>query len=239
MRMQLLASLLLLEAMANGLGLFPSTTNTVWGQTVQLPTVRNFSVQTTVGVPDQGSTLLGSSPSYRWGGVSRGGIPNQRGLGGGFSVPSARAHVTIIDLDALDEAILAVASSNSLADHRRGRPQGIASLPTTSSNAATSKPPLGSRDLSMSKMTPPAYAYMALLNHPNDTQLQSDILGDVSHYLGLAKTARSGGRWSSVQLFYEQAWQRLPSSQQEKALQYLAELRASKESAQASPAVKP
>ncbi len=62
---------------------------------------------------------------------------------------------------------------------------------------------------------------MALLNHPNNTELQQDLLGDVSHYLELANNAMRGGHWSSAQLFYEQAWKRLPIERQQAALAQL------------------
>ncbi len=77
-------------------------------QTVQLPTFHQFSVSTTVLVPDRGGVLLGgarrsASGSHRFGGP---GLRGNRAIGsavdaGGMSV-SARIH----DLEAMDRALL-------------------------------------------------------------------------------------------------------------------------------------
>ncbi len=73
---------------------------------VQQPVVRNISVGTTVSVPDRGSTFLGgvnSAESFRQSyGPLRTGTSRGYGLSGG----SMSASVQIIDLQAMDEAIL-------------------------------------------------------------------------------------------------------------------------------------
>lgn len=225
-------------------------------QTVQLPTFRNFSVDTTVLAPDRGSAHLGSNPSYRWGGVSRGGIPMNRGVGGGIVLPGSSVHVSIIDLDELDEAILAAAKGESLAAQRllggtgaRGvGPISGGSVASTGgsgmarSSSATSSPSqtppgptptMSSRANSASSTIPqrryvpgdsrlppiPSYAYMAMMNHPNDAALQKELSEDLRHYVGMAKSAREGGHWSTVQLFYEEAWSRLRADQQAQILE--------------------
>jgi len=74
--------------------------------TVQQPVVRTTSVGTTVSVPDRGSTFLGgvsSAESFRQSyGPLRTGTSRGYGLTGG----SMSASVYIIDLQAMDEAIL-------------------------------------------------------------------------------------------------------------------------------------
>jgi hypothetical protein len=75
-------------------------------QVVQLPAVRQFSYSGGALVPDSGTAYLGGNSYNSTGSVSRGGIPNNRtfgGIGGGSHVS---ASVQIIDLDALDQAIL-------------------------------------------------------------------------------------------------------------------------------------
>ena len=91
------------------------------GQVVQLPTLRSFSVDTTVVVPDRGSAFLGGVSRASYGSNSYGvpGFSKLPGLGrlftnrsSGSSVSSSNASVsaTIIDLHEMDEAVLAAAA---------------------------------------------------------------------------------------------------------------------------------
>ena len=86
----------------------------VWGSsshlyaqiTVQQPVVRTTGVATSVSVPDRGSTFLGgvsSAESFR---NSYGPLRTGTSRGYGLSGGSMSAHVHIIDLHAMDEAIL-------------------------------------------------------------------------------------------------------------------------------------
>lgn len=84
-----------------------------FGLTVQLPTVRNFSVQTTVSVPDGGTISLGGISRSAEGRVSSG-IPGLRGrpfrnsaTGRETSVGRATASVRIISQRELEEDLLA------------------------------------------------------------------------------------------------------------------------------------
>ncbi|MFG0255155.1 MAG: hypothetical protein ACF787_08655 [Rhodopirellula sp. JB053] len=83
---------------------------TIWGQTVQLPSIRQFSYQGGVLVPDRGSTYLGGNRSYAASSSSRGIplLPNPPGstLGSQASAGGVSASVTIIDLDEMDRQIL-------------------------------------------------------------------------------------------------------------------------------------
>ena len=93
---------------------------------VQLPNFAFTTVNTTVTVPDQGHTLLGSVNRSREGSVTRG-VPllgkvpfvnrgfKNRGIGRDTSALQMRAHATIINLDELDEAVLNEAASRRLA----------------------------------------------------------------------------------------------------------------------------
>ncbi|MBS0204605.1 MAG: hypothetical protein JSS49_17005 [Planctomycetes bacterium] len=74
--------------------------------TVQQPVVGTTGVATSVSVPDRGSTFLGgvsSAQSFR---NSYGPLRTGTGRGYGLSGGSMSAHVYIIDLHAMDEAIL-------------------------------------------------------------------------------------------------------------------------------------
>lgn len=111
-------------------------------QVVQLPTLGSFSVNTTVTVPDSGAGFLGSHGTGRWGSVSRGGIPPTRGIGGGVTLPMASVNVHIIDLEALDKAILEAAQDR----------EASANLGETSSQSGSDLSPersLGQRSLGL------------------------------------------------------------------------------------------
>ncbi|EMI57452.1 hypothetical protein [Rhodopirellula sallentina] len=86
------------------------TGETIWGQTVQLPSIRQFSYQGRVLVPDRGTTYLGGNRSYATSSSSRGipMLPNPPGstLGSQASAGGVSASVTIIDLDEMDRQIL-------------------------------------------------------------------------------------------------------------------------------------
>ncbi len=114
------------------------------GQVVQLPTLGNFSINTSVSVPDSGAGFLGSNGQGQWGSVSRGGVPGTRGIGSRVTLPMASVNVQIHDLEALDQAILAAAQGEStIANMRRGSTASSkmdqnpkAALPMGSSQAA-------------------------------------------------------------------------------------------------------
>jgi hypothetical protein len=74
--------------------------------TVQQPVVRNTGVATTVSVPDRGSTFLGGISSAESSRSSYGPLRTGTSRGYGLSGTSISAHVYIIDLQAMDEAIL-------------------------------------------------------------------------------------------------------------------------------------
>ena len=80
--------------------------------TVQLPTFRFFTVQTTVSVPDSGAAYLGGIKRARDGRITRGIGPLRNGAIG-MERGAAGMHVkaTIIDQQELDAAVLAEAAS--------------------------------------------------------------------------------------------------------------------------------
>ncbi len=100
--------------------MWSSWTPCTWAQTVQLPSFQRFSVNTSVLAPDRGWAHLGGvSRSAR--GSSRYGVPGagkvpglgrllgNRAIGSASSAGGASVHVTVIDHDALDRAVLAEA----------------------------------------------------------------------------------------------------------------------------------
>ena len=84
----------------------PAASALAQSQSVQLPSVSNFSAGTTISVPDRGGALIGGvsrsargTKSYGWGPV---------GSSSGYDISrsSVSSHVWIHDLRAMDEAIL-------------------------------------------------------------------------------------------------------------------------------------
>lgn len=92
--------------------------------TIQLPTVREFSVSTSVLVPDRGSTSLGGVSRSAYSG-SRSGVPglsklpgagrafSNRAIGRSTEAGSASVRAYVHDLEALDRAALAAAESTA------------------------------------------------------------------------------------------------------------------------------
>ncbi|MEI8382695.1 MAG: hypothetical protein WCJ09_21365 [Planctomycetota bacterium] len=74
--------------------------------TVQQPVVRSTSVGTTVSVPDRGSVFLGGVTSAEASRQSYGPLRTGTSRGYSLSASSVSASVRIIDLQAMDEAIL-------------------------------------------------------------------------------------------------------------------------------------
>lgn len=87
---------------------------------VQQPVLQDFSVDTTVTVPDRGTALLGSVRSGAAGRTSYGFGPFRNGNSRGYNLSgsSVTSSVSIHDLRAMDEALLATAEPSTTAVHR-------------------------------------------------------------------------------------------------------------------------
>jgi hypothetical protein len=97
--------------------------------TVQQPVVRSTSVGTSVSVPDRGRVYLGgvnSADSFR---SSNGPLRTGTSRGYGLSGGSVSVGVTIIDLQAMDEAILNSVPDSSSALSIRPRPAATTPAP--------------------------------------------------------------------------------------------------------------
>ncbi len=80
---------------------------TARAQVVQMPSVHSFGTSGAVNVPDMGDATLGGNRSMRSGSVTSGAGPlSSRSFGSGMSGGSASVNAVIIDLQAMDEAIL-------------------------------------------------------------------------------------------------------------------------------------
>lgn len=212
---------------------FASTTfvaSEVAAQVVQLPTVRNFSVSGGALVPDGGTASLGGSGYSANSSSSRGPFPlGTRTIGGIASGASMTASVQIVDLDAMDEALLgrpiSVASTN-----------GATSAGTTAkssgdstSTGATPNSPLDPNDAARDRLT----SAKGLLNNSKEVQARritsdhwarvlssEDPLGyredptlapadmddsNIRHFLQLGRAAEQAGRSQAASVHYRMA----------------------------------
>lgn len=82
---------------------------------IQQPVLQDFSVSTTVSVPDRGTALLGGVSSGAAGRTTAGFGPFRNGdaRGQGYSGSSVTTSVQILDLRAMDEALLATAAPSA------------------------------------------------------------------------------------------------------------------------------
>ena len=92
------------------------------GQMIQLPTYRTFGIGTTVLVPDRGTVELGRVTRGQIGSISRG-VPvlgripglgpvfRQRSMVASFGTSSASVSARILDLEAMDRAVLQEAAA--------------------------------------------------------------------------------------------------------------------------------
>lgn len=80
--------------------------------TVQLPTFRSFTINTSVSVPDRGAAYLGGVSGGGDSSTSRGlGPLRSRATSSGRSTSSVSVHATIIDHAEIDRALLAEAAA--------------------------------------------------------------------------------------------------------------------------------
>lgn len=186
-------------------------TDSTHGQIVQMPGMGSFNISTSVAVPDRGNMALGSVGSSSYGRNSAGAT---RSLGGTVGNSSASISATVIDLDELDRMIRSQASSKSTEPKlQQFDPRGFSRVPPKARTHF-----------------PPGYDYLAALSghtgrEPNVTGYgseQHEVDSDATkYYLSLATQARQRGHWASVETYYRMAWQSLPASRREKALNSL------------------
>ncbi|WP_168164480.1 hypothetical protein [Pirellula sp. SH-Sr6A] len=183
------------------LGTFP--TAHAFGQVVQLPTLGTFSISGGALVPDSGGAYLGGHGRGNSGSAR---YPAATASGQTRSATGASIHATIIDLDELDRMI-------------RSQTQ-----PKQTQLAITpSKVQANSLRTKASYEVPPSYAYLMAMSHtPVDDRKAID---DAQYYLNLADEARRKQRWSSVEMYYTQAWKALPEGRRDNAMKALLEAR--------------
>ncbi|MEM7475529.1 MAG: hypothetical protein AAF483_11115 [Planctomycetota bacterium] len=183
------------------------------GQVVQQPVFRNFSYSGSAWVPDQGTASLGGNLSSRSGTVTRGFGPYaQRSSGSSLGGRSLTASVTIIDLTALDEAILNQPVGPSLPAANGGPPpqapqsKALMSLAGVGTKIINTTQPYDI-DQGFRAADPNAYN-RALKGHAltiRKTAVESLAESDVRFYLSEGLKAEKAGRIVSARVYYRMA----------------------------------
>ncbi len=92
------------------------------GLVVQQPVIETFAIGTSVVVPDRGSTFLGGVSRAADARTTAGFLPWGSSIGNERSHSSARVHVYIHDLEAMDQALLNAGRPQTEADFQPANP---------------------------------------------------------------------------------------------------------------------
>lgn len=101
---------------------------------IQQPVVGQTAVGTTVSVPDRGSAVLGGTISGQMGRTQGGPLRSGTSTGAAYQSSSITAHVTIHDMQAMDEALLRSRSTMSEKSSRAAIVAGHSKSPSPHSN---------------------------------------------------------------------------------------------------------
>ncbi|MCR9294183.1 MAG: hypothetical protein NXI32_15800 [bacterium] len=174
-------------------------------QVVQLPAYRTFSYSGSAWVPDQGTSSLAGSYTYSYQGTGRGWGPYAAGVRSGSRLGgSLSASATIIDLQALDDALLDV----RVAQDPNKPPVISATSPAALGNRrflTTTEPYL--LDTGVVPRDPIAYR-RALAGHQplvKSAATLSQIESDVRFYLEEGKKAEQANHIQSARVYYKMA----------------------------------
>ena len=162
-------------------------------QVVQLPSVRNFSYSGGAWVPDGGSASLAGNSYARSGSVSSGWGPyGTRASGSSFGSSNSSASVQIIDLRALDDAIL----STSVANPNTQVPTG-----TTGRSVVGVSTPTGATP----KTDPGKWQRVLAGGQPTVPVHTSLAEADIRFYLKMGQEAESANRVMAARVYYRMA----------------------------------
>ena len=185
--------------------------NSALAQTVQLPTLQTFSVNTSVLVPDRGQTYLGGITRARSGSSTRGlpgisGVPfanrltKNRGLALERSATSAYVTATIIDHAELDRQVRARATRPSaLTEHQVSVQQRADFLAKHLARPATDPP----SDVALTKQ-------LAVHNELDRIRKQNELAesnrkANAMRYIAKGKAAEKAGKRSLARTYYKMA----------------------------------
>ncbi len=187
-------------------------------QVVQLPAVGSFQVSTTVSVPDQGTASLGGVGRSGTGAV-RGWGPNSA-IGGQLGASSASVSVTVIDLAAMDEALLNMPAESKNVPNYAKPSQGTKIVNTL-------VPHDYNRDKKVTQRHP--YDWMVALGPQGTAQVDSaenKVLdgSNARYFLEKAAAAHSTRHIAAAKVYYQMALDRMSPAQRKR----MEEIRASR-----------
>ncbi len=184
-------------------------------QVVQLPSVRSTAYSGTVVVPDGGSVGLGGLSRSASGTLGRGALPYAgASIGGATSSDSLSVHVQIIDLKALDDAILSsnvptdVAMRSAVSAGSPASGGGRRVLSTIAQPQMSRRPDL-----------PPApNAWQLALSTTNISPAvpESIVESNIRFYLERGKAAEQAGHLHSARVFYHLALEAMTPQMRER-----------------------
>lgn len=199
-------------------------------QVVQLPAVGSFGVNTTVSVPDQGTASLGGVGRSSYGTTSRGAGPMANtARGGNSSATMASVSATIIDLAAMDEALLNMPAGNKNVPNYATRSQGTKIVNTLT-------PHNYHRDIKRREAPPLPYEWMAALgpqgnDHFDSAENKVRDGSNVRYFMEKSAAAHAHGHDAAARVYYKMALDRMTPAQQQR----MEEIRAKRAAGDASP----
>lgn len=179
--------------------------NSAFAQVVQLPTYRSFSMSGGVVVPDGGTGYLGGSGNLSQGNMARGGaLLSNQAVRGRAGLGGVTVSVEIIDLDALDEAIL---SANVPLQSLSTRPNNRSTTPADDADQAR-RFISGYRTVSSTSEPQDYRDYQRALFSATDSppQTQGSLAeSNIRYYLKKGQEAEKANRIQSARVFYRMA----------------------------------
>ncbi len=196
-------------------------------QVVQLPVIQQFSVSGGATIPDGGTAYIGGNAYSSSGSVSRGFSPfNQnRTFGANSGMSSMSATVQIIDLAAMDEAILnSNVPSRVIAQNKRS----LAVSDSATSEADKARKFLSSYSkIDTAKSGDPSYRdYPPALGGTGSKPPAVDpslAESNVRHYLKMGMEAEAANRIQSARVYYKLAIESMTPELMERYQRVLAE----------------
>ena len=189
-----------------------------YAQVVQLPSFRNFSYSGGAWVPDGGTVDLGGSRYAASSSSTRGWGPFAgRATGSGLGGTSVSASVQIIDLQAMDEAILSSGTASSAGNASASSTPSGQTATGTSSTAIASPLPLDAGRRFLSSPDAEEMAAAAVDTDPNAWQralsgsginkplTPSQAESDVRYYIERGREAEQANRVLAARVYYKMA----------------------------------
>lgn len=214
---------------------------TARAQVVQLPSVQTFGTSGAVSVPDSGDGYLGGNRSMRSGSGAAGyGPVRNRSIGSQSGAGSMSATAVVLDLQAMDQAILQQAEKGPLPSSFTGRSYNTPVVNTLTPKFYTRQTRQGS---TRTVVDPNAWQIAlgasgaAEIGHAG-ALVHDDT--DVRYYMQKAAEANYLGRISASQVYYQMALDRLTPEQRKRMQQIqTADEAAAKDNNSAAVAKKP